>query len=634
MKYLFILIGFLLFNVNISSQVVFTSSDLPVITINTYGKQILNEPKISAYMRVIYNGTGKRNSLTDSANVYSGMIGIELRGQSSLQFPKKPYGIETRDAQGNDFDISPFGWPSESDWVLYPSYSDKTLLRNAIAFKLYEGFGRYSVRTKHCEVILNGEYIGVYVFMEKIKRDKGRVNIKKIETTDITGDALTGGYIVKIDKIDVGSSQGWVSSYYPPDNTSKRITYLYNYPKEEDITSEQKLYIKSVFDTFEAVMNSSTYNDPFKGYYDYINLSSFIDSYIILEFVKNVDAYRLSSYYYKDRNSISKSIFFGPVWDLDFGFGNADYDNGASPIGWEVNYKNMSDWLTPFWNRKLMNDPVFFNALSKRWSQTKNTLFSSTNIFSLIDSAALVINEGRMRNFQKWNIIGKYVWPNPYVGATYQDEITYLKSWIVQRTNWINTMLTENYTDITWLAPEAALLSIKTGIKTKIPLSKFYKINKNADSVQFVSSGNEISVYIQNDSLVISSSAAGSYKIKGKAFRNNSVYDISPEYLFTSVGSVGIKKEENYLNEYTIFPNFPNPFNPSTQLSCYLPKATFLSVSVYNILGQEVAKVWEGVKNNGLHNFIFEAKELPAGVYFCHFKTSEQAKIVKMVYQK
>ena len=422
----------------LNAQVTFTSTNLPLISINTYGKAIVDEPKITAYMRIIDNGAGIRNSLTDSANVYSGNIGIELRGQSSQQFPKKPYGIETRDAQGNDLDISPFGMPSEADWVLYPSYSDKTLMRNVLAFKLYESFGRYSVRTKFCELFLNGDYIGVYVFMEKIKRDKGRVNIKKLEPADISGDALTGGYIVKIDKPDAGSRQGWTSMFLPPDNSSKRINYLYSYPKEEDITAEQKNYIKQYFDQFENIMNATSFNDPFNGYYNFVNLPTFIDTYILFEFVKNVDSYRISTYFYKDRNSVDGRLCYGPVWDLDFGLGNADYDNGYSPTGWEVFYKNNSDYLTPFWSRKMMNDPVFFNALAKRWSQVKTASFSYPLISAFIDSTVNVINEAKTRNFQKWNILGKYVWPNPYIGANYSDEITYFKNWIQQRTNWIN----------------------------------------------------------------------------------------------------------------------------------------------------------------------------------------------------
>ncbi len=635
MKKIYTLFLFIsLFSV-VKAQVAFTSSDLPVVTINTYGKTILDEPKITAYMRIIYNGQGKRNYVTDSANVYSGAIGIELRGQSSLQFPKKPYGIETRDAQGNDLDVAIFGWPAESDWVLYPSYSDKTLLRNAVAFKLYEGFGRYSVRTKHCEVILNGDYVGVYVFMEKIKRDKGRVNIKKLEPADVSGDALTGGYIVKIDKKDIGTSQGWTSAYPPPDNSSRRITYLYTYPKEEDITSEQKTYIKSVFDNFEKVMNSTSYTDPFSGYYDLINLQSFVDTYLLFELVKNVDSYRLSTYFYKDRNSVSSKICYGPVWDLDFGFGNADYDNGAYAVGWEVFINNTgSEWLTPFWNRKLINDPVFYNAMAKRWFEVKNSLYSMNNISALIDSTANTIIEGRNRNFQRWKILGKYVWPNAYVGATYEDEIKYLKSWIQSRLNWLTTMFPETYTDITWLTPESSLLNIKTGEKSKIALSKMFQINKNADSVQFVSSGGNIVLTKEKDSLVITAFAPGSYKIKGKAFRNNSVYDISPEYTLTSTGVIGVLTESELPSDFSVSQNYPNPFNPETHFSYSISKSSYLSIKVYDILGKEITTLWEGVKSPGTYSIKFNAAGLQGGVYFCRVKTAEASRNIKMVYLK
>jgi hypothetical protein len=616
-------------------QVSFSSSDIPVITINTYGKQIVDEPKIDAYMRIIDNGAGKRNSAADSANVFSGKIGIEIRGQSSQQFPKKPYGVETRDSDGNDLKVSIFGMPAESDWALYPSYSDKTLLRNALAFKLYGNLGRYGVRTRHCEVILNGEYIGVYVFMEKIKRDKGRVNIKKLESSDISGDALTGGYIIKIDKLDDGQNQGWVSSYRPPDNASKTITYLYTYPKQEDITAEQKNYIKQFFSFFEDLMNSPQYNEPFRGYYDVVNFSSFIDTYILFEFVKNVDSYRISTYFYKDRNTVDGRLCYGPVWDLDFGFGNANYDNGSSNIGWEVTVKNASDFLTPFWNRKLMNDPVFYNALSKRWSNVKNTVFSISEINRIIDSAASVIAEGRTRNFQKWNIMGKYVWPNAYIGNNYEDEIKYLKSWIQSRTNWLNSMLNDNFADVTWLTPESKYTTLTAGKTVKIPAGKLYSIVKNVDSVKYISEDGLIDFTVKNDTVSAYALSAGSVKIKGLAYRYGNVYDISPAIVFNVSGSDGVaEKEIKNAISFQLKQNYPNPFNPSTNFSLILSQKDFISVDIYDALGKKAMCLWNGVKEAGGHNFTFNALGFPSGVYFCRAANSYGSKTIKMLYLK
>ena len=156
-----------------SAQTVnFNDSNLPIIEINTNGQTIQNSTKITADMGIIYNGERQRNYMTDPYNNYDGKIGIEIRGSSSTQFPKKQYALETRDAMGNNLNVSLLGLPAENDWILYAVYNDKSLLRDVLAFKLSNAMGRYASRSRFCELVLNGDYRGVYVLLEKIKRDK------------------------------------------------------------------------------------------------------------------------------------------------------------------------------------------------------------------------------------------------------------------------------------------------------------------------------------------------------------------------------------------------------------------------------------------------------------------------------
>ena len=128
-------------------------------------------------MGVISNKDGDRNYLTDIYNIYDGLIGIEIRGNSSQNFPKKSYGFETRYASGENRNISLLGMPKENDWILYAPYTDKSMIRNVLAYDLFTAFGRYSPRSEFCELVINGEYMGVFVLMEKITRNINRVNI-------------------------------------------------------------------------------------------------------------------------------------------------------------------------------------------------------------------------------------------------------------------------------------------------------------------------------------------------------------------------------------------------------------------------------------------------------------------------
>ena len=429
-----------------TNLVTFTSSNLPIVVINTNGQIIPDDEKITADMGIIYNGPGIRNNITDPFNNYNGKIGIEVRGSTSQWFPKKQYAVETRDISGEDTSVSLLGFPEESDWILFAPYNDKSLMRDVLVYKVSSLLGRYASRSMYCEVVLNSEYVGVYVLLEKVKRDGDRVDIKKLEPGDISGDALTGGYIIKIDKTDGENNDGWYSGYLPYPGALYSVFYQYHYPKPDEIVEQQKNYIQSKIFQFETMMNlGSNISDSATGYPKYLDVESFVDFILTNEFAKNVDGYRLSTYLYKDRDSRNPRIFAGPVWDFNLAFGNADYYNGGITNGWQLeyltDYQNIPSnepFLTPNWWRKLFDDPAFQNKVYARWQQTKTNVFSIPKVHQLIDSLVILLDESKTRNFEKWPVLGVWIWPNYYVGQTYTDEINYLKNWISSRINWMN----------------------------------------------------------------------------------------------------------------------------------------------------------------------------------------------------
>ena len=192
----------------------FSFSHLPIIVVNTSGQEIPNEDKITAHMGIIDNGPGETNYLSDPYNHYDGFIGIEIRGSSTTWFPKKQFAVETRDSLGENNNISLFGMPEENDWIFNAPYTDKSLMRNVIIYKMARDAGRYASRTHYFELVINGDYKGLYVMFEKVKRDDNRVAVSKLEPDETTGDDLTGGYIIKIDKWDGEKVGGWYSE--PP----------------------------------------------------------------------------------------------------------------------------------------------------------------------------------------------------------------------------------------------------------------------------------------------------------------------------------------------------------------------------------------------------------------------------------
>ena len=448
----------ILFGVALSQEEVgLTSSNLPIVVIDTQGQVIRNTSKITARMGVINNAPGVRNQLTDSFNEYDGYIGIEYRGDSSQQFPKKQFAIETRDSLGANNNVSLLNMPEENDWVLSAPYSDKSLMRNVLAYKFSADLNHYAAKTQFCEVILNGKYWGVYVFMEKIKRDKKRVNIAKLDSTDIDSMDVTGGYIIKVDKTAGENVGGWRSNfplYYPGANGS--IFYQYHYPKPRDITDEQKAYIQNLIFNFETMMSGENYDDPAGGMWTTVNMGDAVDYALVNEICKNVDGYRLSAYLYKDRDDRDPRLHIGPVWDFNLAFSNANYHGATSPSGWQVEYfmhsenfnKGGEAYMMPFWWGKIWDSARFQNKLHQRWWDVRHEVFDIDKILSYIDETAALLDEAQERNFLRWSILDEWVWPNVIVGGTYENEISYLKEWLQDRVEWMDDHIEFSVTEI------------------------------------------------------------------------------------------------------------------------------------------------------------------------------------------
>ena len=423
---------------------VFTSSNLPLVYIDTYGQEIPDEPRIVAHMGIINNPSGI-NKLSDPFNDYDGRINIEIRGSSSQMFPKKSYSIETQDEFGENLNMPLLGMPEENDWIFYAPYSDKSLMRNVLTYQWWNDLGHYGPRTKYCELFVNDEYKGIYVLTERIKRDKNRVNIAKLTEDDVSGDDVTGGYIVKVDKPD--GDEGWTSVPYPRYPGSKLTFFQYNYPEFDDILPAQKSYIMNFMEDFESNLGSTDYNHPQNGYTNYIDVNSFIDFLIVNEIAKNIDGYRFSTFMHKAKDSDGGKLIMGPVWDFNLCYGNVDYGSDFAWLssGWMYTYVyEGDDWNSKiFWWKRLMEDFEFKRNLQNRWLEVRQGILSNQSITNSISSIQTYLDESKERNFEKWNVLGNYVWPNYYVGQSYEQEVMWLNNWIINRLNWMDSQWNE-----------------------------------------------------------------------------------------------------------------------------------------------------------------------------------------------
>lgn len=483
-------------------------STIPLVVINTFGKEIPDEPKIPGTMKIINRGAGPGNSIFDQANEYDGLIAIEQRGYSSrymyVDDGKISYSLETQDSLGENNNVKILGMPSENDWVLYGPYSDKTLLKNVMAYWIGNNLDQWAPRTQYVDVILNGKQMGLFAFMEKVKRDKDRVNIAAMDADDLAGDSLSGGYLVKVDRNTGNPLESWDSPFLPSNAINQVVSWVLVYPRPEEVAVEQFNYIREFITSFERLMSSSFYKDPFIGYRNLIDLESFIDFFLVGELFRDADAFRSSMYLHKDRDSEGGLLKMGPLWDFNYSMGNYDVCGCASSSGWAYlfnYYCNERYKINPFWWEKLVEDDYFNEKAGNRWIELRKNVLSEESLMSFIDSTTRYFETSQKRNFEIWPILGTTLWPNFYVGGSYENEIAWLKIWIQERLAWLDDNIPRIGT--TGTGPETILLESQTALYPN-PLNEtsLFKLTNygpgNLSIEVFSSQGAKITAITQN----------------------------------------------------------------------------------------------------------------------------------------
>ncbi|MEX2369537.1 MAG: CotH kinase family protein [Bacteroidales bacterium] len=422
--------------------------DIPLISIETNGNTVNRDSKITADMKIIHNGNGFLNHLSDSGNVYSGKIGIKIRGSSSSGFPQKSYTLETRNSSGDNRNVSLLDMPSENDWLLISNYYDRSFARNFLSHEIFRGMGHYSPRVRHCEVVMNGEYRGVYLLMEKIKVDKGRVDISKLKSYENSGDDLTGGYIIKCDNYERDGSDSWPVQF--PEIEEKNWSavearFVYVHPAPDSITSKQKGYIQTFIETSRDVLYNDDFKEPIKGYYSYFDVPSFVDYLIVSEISRNGDAYKKSRFFYKDKESKNGLLHAGPPWDFDWAWKNLFFqpDDGS---GWVHNYEayGYGDVQPVRYMNQMLLDPNFSNEVYNRYFRFRQTVLHYDTLSHKIDSIVNYLSNAQVRHFEQWDILNDQSGdPDAHVPDSYADEIDYLKDWILQRITWLDNNMTK-----------------------------------------------------------------------------------------------------------------------------------------------------------------------------------------------
>ena len=446
---LLILILLVFCKLDANSQV-FTESNLPIIIINTDNSTpILDSPRVLGTMKIIYNGSGVQNYVTDQTNAnslnYNGRIDIEIRGSSSQTLEKKGYGLTTRLADNvSNNNVSLLGMPSENDWVLNGLAFDPSLIRDYISYAISRNLGNYAPRTVYCELILNGDYRGLYLLQEKIKADSQRVNITKITTTQNALPELSGGYITKSDKDTGGDPIAWTMPSYVAGNNAN---FIHDLPKPTEVTVQQDNYIHNEFSKLASTTSVNNYSE-INGYPSVIDVPSFVDFMLSNELGSNADGYQFSTYFHKERNGKLRA---GPIWDFNLTYGNDlflwGFDRSLTNV-WQ--FSDGGNDGAKFW-KDLFLSPQFKCYLSRRWNAVTQVgkPMNLATLNTLIDAAVTLISPAVIREQTRWNSVGIHL-----------DQINGIKTFLSARIAWMNTNIGDFSSCSTVITPPLVITKI------------------------------------------------------------------------------------------------------------------------------------------------------------------------------
>lgn len=397
-----------------SDSKLYQPTNLPVVVINVENRAFPQDKvnDLNANVSIISkNGT---EQLTATATV-------RLRGNASMDFPKKPFRIKFESKQ------RVLDAPAKAKkWTLINNYGDKTLMRNMVAFEISRQLGmEYTPFSTPVDVIVNGEYQGCYQLCDQIEVNKNRVNVEEMTPEMNNEPDITGGYLIEVDAYAYDEV-----SYF---NSNHNTPVTIKYPDEEDITYNQIQYIKKQFNELEnRVYNSKS--DLGK----ILNIESFLRHFIVGELSGNTDTY-WSTYMYKHRSD--DHFYVGPVWDFDIAFDN---DYRTYPLMNKTDYTYRSGGSVAGDMRTFVDKLVIYNSavkqqLSDVWSEARNSKnITAEGLETYIRNMATTLDQSQKLNFKRWDIMNTQVHMNPRNWGSYKAEVDHLVDYVTNRVTWMD----------------------------------------------------------------------------------------------------------------------------------------------------------------------------------------------------
>lgn len=345
-------------------------------------------------------------------------IGIRLRGNSTLEAPKKSFRIKFNEK------TSLFNLEKAKSWVLLANYYDKSNVRNYLAYLMANKLTNlyFQPSSIFVDVYLNDTYQGLYLLTEQMQTGKGRVDIEED----------TSSFLLELDFLDRAQNEGILNQDYIIVNNR---CFTIKYPEEEALSDDKISFIKNFMETAMSETSLKRY------YEDYLNIPAFIDFYLIQELFKNVDCGNASIYYYLQDGKLTP----GPVWDFDIGLDTVgDHD--------PYEYYQYSDiWAANqlLFNQNLLTIPEYKQQVQERYLKIKQTILFQ--IYGELEIVSSYLKKAQERNIRKWPLPGDLT---TYISSRYnrnyenlttiEEHYIYLKNMLDKRFSILDSYLSGN----------------------------------------------------------------------------------------------------------------------------------------------------------------------------------------------
>ena len=400
--------------------------------------QVTNLPLISIHLKDESQSVKDADSECSIKIINNGKIEIDekgfikLRGRTSkIVAEKKSFRIKFESKQ-KIFNFK----GKEKKWTLIANHFDRSFLRNALAFKISELMElNFTPRCEPVDVILNGIYQGNYYICDKIEVGKNRVNITKMEATDISEPNITGGYLLQI-----GASFGYGRNQPNIFKTNRGIPGNIEFPEEDELTSEQKDYISEKLNQFEE--------EIYRGVLDSIDLESYSKYFLVEEFCGDPDNVYGSFYFTKERND--DKFHFGPVWDFDLAFDNDERFYPTSEKPQFCLYYGDSAGTTRDFVKTLISNKNVIEYIKNTWDNLIESVLQEKILLNFIEERSQYIKESAELNLLKWdNYVGddrpKWVINFGRSGEDFIESVRIVKEYVSNRLISLTELINEAY---------------------------------------------------------------------------------------------------------------------------------------------------------------------------------------------